>query len=368
MVSPNVVDQDGVDAAKLDVKAVHGPWAPDSVEHAPSGDEVLHIRAGAELADVVSTSDAAVPSHGSDWVRAAASDDAAVQGPRPDADSGGLGDAFDTTIVTNSRSPDDPDDSRPAALAGQSTGQNDGGDFRDSRIDDHLFGVRRAGSRRAKPAHVNERDRLDFSDARFDSDLMAYEADAPTTEEPPGTIEPPVSAAEPTAAPEFMRKDDVRRWHGPKLQVGLSLGVVALGLSLALQWVHHFRDAAAVQWPGLRPALVQWCAMAGCTLEPPQRIDAISVESTALAKAPGTEAFRLAIGLRNRGSVPVSLPWIDLSLTDGAGRLVARKALSAAEFKPSTSVLQPGGDILLQTLLSARNLQVTGYTVEIFYP
>ena len=127
-------------------------------------------------------------------------------------------------------------------------------------------------------------------------------------------------------------------------------------------------DAAAAQWPSLRAALTQWCGVAGCSIEAPRRIDAISVESTALARAPGTEAFRLAVGLRNRDRVPVALPWIDLSLTDGAGRLVARKALAAAEFKPGSLVLQPGSDIVLQTLLSARNLQVTGYTVEVFYP
>ena len=82
----------------------------------------------------------------------------------------------------------------------------------------------------------------------------------------------------------------------------------------------------------------------------------------------GTEAFRLAVGLRNRSSVPIALPWIELSLTDGTGHLVARKALAAAEFKPLSPLLQPGADIVLQTLLSARGLQVTGYTVEVFYP
>ena len=66
--------------------------------------------------------------------------------------------------------------------------------------------------------------------------------------------------------------------------------------------------------------------------------------------------------------MPVALPWIDLSLTDGGGRLVARKALAAAEFNPASPLLQPGADVVLQTLLSARGLQVTGYTVEVFYP
>ena len=236
----------------------------------------------------------------------------------------------------------------------------------DSRIDAHLFRPRR----RPATKTLSERDRPDFSDARFDSDLMAYEeegavGDAAAPEAPVADTTTP----EPHPAPGFLREAERNaRWQRPKVRIALALGAGALAIIGVLQMTHHFRDAAAVRWPGLRPMLAQWCGIAGCTIEPLRRIDAISVESTALAKAPGTEAFRLAVGLRNRGSVPIALPSIDLSLTDGAGRLVARKALAAAEFKPTSLLLQPGADVILQTLLSTRGLQVTGYTVEVFYP
>ena len=236
----------------------------------------------------------------------------------------------------------------------------------DSRIDAHLFKTRR----RPATKTLSERDRPDFSDARFDSDLMAYEDDGGTV----GTTasDQPVTdseSAEQPEAPGFLRHaEQSDRWQRPKVRVALALGAATLAIGGLLQTAHHFRDTAAVRWPGLRPMLAQWCEMANCIIEPLRKIEAISVESTALAKAPGTEAFRLAVGLRNLGSVPVALPWIDLSLTDGAGRLVARKALAAAEFNPPSPLLQPGADVVLQTLLSARGLQVTGYTVEVFYP
>lgn len=363
---PGAVDRDGVGPAALAADAHADSSVPGPVERPSAGDEVTPLDAG-HRSEAATEGEAAVSSHQTASVHAVASRDAATLDHRSDADAVESDDAFDTTVVADSRPPGDAADSRPAAAGIPNIAASDSDDFRDSRLDAHLFGVRRAGSRRAKAAHVNERDRLDFSDARFDSDLMAYEDGAPASEESTGALESQTPATE-LAAPEFLRTNEGTPWHRPKLRLGLTLGVFALGICLVLQGVHHFRDAAAVQWPALRPALTQWCAVAACTIELPHRIDAISVESTALAKAPGTEAFRLAIGLRNRGSVPVSLPWIDLSLTDGAGRLVARKALAAAEFRPPSPVLQPGGDIMLQTLLSARNLQVAGYTVEIFYP
>ena len=235
----------------------------------------------------------------------------------------------------------------------------------DSRIDAHLFKPRR----RPATKSLSERDRPDFSDARFDSDLMAYEEDAAVFDAAPEAPVVDPSEAEAHPAPAFLREAErSAHWRRPRVRIALSLGAAALTIVGVLQMAHHFRDAAAVRWPGLRPVLTQWCGIASCTIEPLRRIEAVSVESTGLAKAPGTEAFRLAVGLRNRSSVPIALPWIELSLTDGTGHLVARKALAATEFKPPSPLLQPGADIVLQTLLSARGLQVTGYTVEVFYP
>src|SRR5207248_9870033 len=101
------------------------------------------------------------------------------------------------------------------------------------------------------------------------------------------------------------------------------------GGALALQLANQFHDSLAAQVPSLRPVLAAWCSFAGCRLEAPRRIEDISVENTALTRAaPGTDTYKLSITLRNRGAVPLTLPSIDLTLTDTVGQLVARRALS----------------------------------------
>ena len=108
--------------------------------------------------------------------------------------------------------------------------------------------------------------------------------------------------------------------------------------------------------------------MAGCTLEAPRRINEISVENSALAKVTGADAFRLGVTLRSRSSTPVAMPWIDLTLTDAGGRLVARRALAVEQLEPTMRVLAPGAEVVLHAFLEARDGRVSGYTVEIFYP
>ena len=247
------------------------------------------------------------------------------------------------------------------------------------RIDALLFGARRAAKRRARAVKVNERDRLDFTDARFDSDLLVGNEDPEAVDSAESAEHSPVHvqalesetmrALESETAPGFLRRaENQARWQRPAVRAGLGVAAVLLTTTLALQAGYHFRDLVAARWPSLQSPLAQWCALAACTIEPPRRIDDVMVESTALTKAPGINTFGLVVTLRSRGSVPVALPWMDLSLTDGNGKLVARKALSAKDFGRLDPALPPGAEVLLQTMLSAGTLPVTGYTVEIFYP
>jgi hypothetical protein len=138
-------------------------------------------------------------------------------------------------------------------------------------------------------------------------------------------------------------------------------------LALALQAGHHFRDTLAAQSPTLRAPLLAWCRFAGCKLEAPRRIEEVLVESTALTRAPGQDAFVLSITLRNRSTLALRLPSIDLTLTDGNGRLVARRALAPRDFY-APEVVPAGAEAALQTMLTAGTSSVVGYTVEIFYP
>ena len=262
--------------------------------------------------------------------------------------------------------PGDPD--RPDDVWEEET--SEGATSLDAEIDAHLFGARRTVKRRAPAVHVSERDRLDFSDARFASDLLADAADSETPDDASRAARSAAMPLESSAStPEFVRRAESRaRWHRPRMRAALTFATMLLLAGLLLQVGTHFRDLVAARWPTLAPPFVQWCALASCTIEAPRRIEDITVESTALARAPGSDNFRLAVTLRSHGSVPVAMPWIDLSLTDASGKLVARKALAAREFDPHATLLQPGAEIALHALLAARDTQVTGYTVEIFYP
>jgi predicted Zn finger-like uncharacterized protein len=237
-------------------------------------------------------------------------------------------------------------------------------------IDTHLFRTRGADGDRSPAAEVDVRDRLEFSDARFDSDLFAENASVPDTTlvEALTTGAGDLPLESESQQPDFLRRADRRaRWRSAPARFALVALSALAALALVMQAAHHFRDALAAQWPATRPALAAWCRSAGCRIEAPRRIDDVSVESTALTRAIGFDAFVLSVTLRSRGRVALATPSVDLSLTDGNGRLVARRALSPPDFG-AASVLQPGAEAALQVMLNAGNYRVAGYTVEIFYP
>ena len=237
-------------------------------------------------------------------------------------------------------------------------------------IDAHLFRKRGAESERSAAVKVDARDRLEFSDARFDSDLFAENPSVPDTTqvEIPDSGSGELALENTSQQPDFLRRADRRaRWRSAPVRLALvAVSIVSL-VALALQAGHHYRDAIAAQWPSVRPVLTAWCRSVDCTLGAPRRIDDVSVESTTLTRAVGFDGFVLAVTLRDRGRVALATPSIDLSLTDGNGRLIARRALSPRDFG-APSVMQPGSDAALQVMLNATNYRIAGYTVEIFYP
>ncbi len=175
------------------------------------------------------------------------------------------------------------------------------------------------------------------------------------------------TATEPT--PGFLRHAQRQaRWQRPAVRAALSVAALGLLAVLAGQAAHHFRDQVAARWPASRPLLVAWCASAGCTLGTPRHIEDISVESSALNRAAAPDSFKLALSLRNRSAMPLAMPAIELTLTDAAGQMVARRALMPRDFRVATPVLTAGAETPLQLVLSAGNGRVTGYTVELFYP
>jgi predicted Zn finger-like uncharacterized protein len=170
--------------------------------------------------------------------------------------------------------------------------------------------------------------------------------------------------------PEFVRHAE-RLSHAasPRRRAVLGSIVALLGAALVLQGVHHFRDSIAARWPSTRAALIEGCVALNCVLEAPRRIEDIAVESSSLTRSNAApQAFRLAVSLRNRGATLLSAPSLDLNLTDANGQIVSRRILTAADFRVPPDALKPGAEASWQLLMSTGSEQVTGYTIEAFYP
>jgi predicted Zn finger-like uncharacterized protein len=239
------------------------------------------------------------------------------------------------------------------------------------KIDAQLLSPRRSGFGALAGLAPSERRHEDFADARFDTEPPADPIDdlslAGLRQAPEVAVADGVEEEE--VAPAFLRDaEEQARWRGSRARSVLASVVVLLAVTLVVQIGHHHRDRFAAQSAPLRPALTAWCDLVGCTLSAPRRIEDVVVESTSLTRAPLPDAFRLSVVLRNRAAMPLAMPWIDLSLTDAAGQLVARRALQPQDFRVASASLAAGSELALQALMSVGNARVTGYTVEIFYP
>lgn len=176
------------------------------------------------------------------------------------------------------------------------------------------------------------------------------------------------AAAAAAPSPQFVRAAEREAfWRRPAMRVGLAVFTLLLGVLLVGQLARAQRDLLAAHLPASRPALEALCRATGCRIEPLRRIERLSVDSSGLARVEGAALYRLSVVLHNRADTALAAPALDLSLTDAAGKLVARRVLHAADLG-LPAVLQAGQELPLQALLSAGDKRITGYTVELFYP
>ena len=234
-----------------------------------------------------------------------------------------------------------------------------------------IFGPHRKNPDQTPSDLVKHRDRNEFADAQFDSDLMAEE-DIPQTPErsnpkPQADYTPPLPSDE---TPAFVRHADRKaRWKSPRARWLLSLASLFMAVTLGLQVAHHWRDRLAAEAPASTPYLSQWCRWLHCQLEALRSIKDITVETSALNRLPqSSDAYRLSVTLRNRGHLSLRLPSVDLSVNDGAGQLLARRTLHPSDFQAHPDTVAANSEVTLALVLKSANPRVNGYTVEVFYP
>lgn len=257
--------------------------------------------------------------------------------------------------------------------------------------------------------HDDEGESSGFAHARFNLDLIDDEhelqgppdadepvstlAEGPATEAPPTQappFEPPtaepldaeglepdapaqvafdIAVPEAEVQPQFVQQAErAERWRHPAVRAVLVLLLLVSALGLAAQAAVQFRAPLVAQWPGARDGMEMLCAQVGCRLEPPRRLDSLTVDASGLTRTDTPGVYRLSLTLHNRAGLAVRMPAIELSLTDDEGKLVARKALMPEQLGAKQSSIAAHADAALQARLSTGSLRVVGYTVEIFYP
>ena len=152
-------------------------------------------------------------------------------------------------------------------------------------------------------------------------------------------------------------------------------------LGLVLQTVYLLKDPLATYHPPLKPLLLEVCQLVGCQIRPLQKtdavvidyasVDAISTDQAQEILVDGAQPTRWAlhIHLRNSDSVPLAMPWIELTLTDAQDTPVMRKVLNPVEWG-APAVVSPGEIIEQQLLLSLKKEDAAfmGYRLLTFYP
>ena len=173
----------------------------------------------------------------------------------------------------------------------------------------------------------------------------------------------------PVPQPAFVRQAERdARWQRPWVRFGLLLCIAPLGLLLLAQAAILGRDGLAARWPDSRPALLWACGKLDCLVGSPLAIDQIVLETSHLARTEQAGVLSLSADLHNTAPYAVRAPALELSFTSESGQIQVRKVLSLADLGQAAPALEADGSWHLETRLAVGELQVAGYTLEVFYP
>jgi len=166
-----------------------------------------------------------------------------------------------------------------------------------------------------------------------------------------------------------------RRASAPRHVLRGVLGTVlslALAVLLIAQLAWWQRETVMVYWPGSQPLFARVCAQFGCLISPPRDIDGLQVEASDLRQIDGPHKLELRVPLRNRYSVALAYPAIELTLFDAKNEVAIRRVLWPQDYLPPgtklANGLPPRTSQTMIVRLDSGNAVATNFRVQIFYP
>jgi len=151
------------------------------------------------------------------------------------------------------------------------------------------------------------------------------------------------------------------------------VGWIVLAAMLAAQSVYFYRDQLAA-YPMLRPYLDEMCAQLDCRVQPPYDASRIElVQPTSIAPHPRiANALRLRATLVNRAGAAQAHPFMQVTLTDSAGRVLARRIFPPHQYLEQRAT--PGTDmpphLAVSALIDITNPdgKAVGYQIDFLSP
>jgi len=149
---------------------------------------------------------------------------------------------------------------------------------------------------------------------------------------------------------------------------GIAIGLLLI--ALAAQSAYFLRDTLASRLPETRPALERACALLGCTLSLPKDLSQLQIVGSDL-QIEGNGQLRLALTLGNRAAHPQAWPVLILTLSDQAGKPLARRSFAPSEYLGSAERIAAGmparSEQPLDLPLTVRGLAPMGFDLRLSY-
>ena len=128
---------------------------------------------------------------------------------------------------------------------------------------------------------------------------------------------------------------DLSLFQGPRRRVPTAvwlIGILLLATLLLGQFAYFYRNELA-QLPEFRPALAIFCEFARCELPAPAPSLVPELIKTQIAPHPRyANVLRIRASMVNRTNVAQRPPLMEVSLTDSAGQLLARRTFTPREY------------------------------------
>jgi predicted Zn finger-like uncharacterized protein len=177
--------------------------------------------------------------------------------------------------------------------------------------------------------------------------------------------------AEAVDEPGFVKRTRRRERVGRVARIVMGAAVPLLLLALGAQVVGTFRNPLAAAVPALKPALVAVCAVAGCKVELPAQIDALSIEQGELQTL-AENVFSFSTTLRNQSGSAQAWPHIELILNDAADKPVLRRVFAPRDYLAGAADVDKGvlprSEQSVKLYFALAQVKASGYHIAIFYP